>query len=120
MDDFISFLILSGLFLVGVFLGYFLCRTGLVGHSKLRKVEALLREKEKELKDYREQVAQEFTTTAEKFGELNQSYSALHKQLSSSANLLCDDVDIALLSSPADEEYDAEFIEVQPSGTNQR
>ena len=116
MDDFVSFLILSGLFIVGVFLGYFLCRTGLVGHSKLREVEARLREKEKELKDYRKQVAQEFTTTAEKFGELNQSYSALHKQLSSSANLLCDDVDITLLSSPAD----AEFIEVQPSGTNQR
>ena len=75
---------------------------------------------EKELKDYRKQVAEEFTTTAEKFRELNQSYSALHKQLSSSANLLCDDVDITLLNPPADEEYDADFIEVQPSGTNQR
>ena len=120
MDDFVSFLTLSGLFLVGVFLGYFLCRTGLVGHSKLKEVEGLLREKEKELKDYKKQVAEEFTTTAEKFRELNKSYSALHKQLSSSANLLCDDVDITLLNSPADEEHEADFIEVQPSGTNQR
>ena len=120
MDDFVSFVTLSGLFLVGVFLGYFLCRTGLVGHSKLREVEGLLREKEKELKDYRKQVAEEFTTTAEKFRELNQSYSALHKQLSSSANLLCDDVDITLLNAPTDAEFDADFIEASPSGTNQR
>ena len=120
MDDFVSFLILSGLFLVGVFLGYFLCRTGLVGHSKLKEVEQCLKEKEKELKDYRTQAAQEFTTTAEKFRELNQSYSALHKQLSSSANLLCDDVDLTLLISPTDTEFDADFIEVKPSGTNQR
>ena len=119
MDDFVSFLTLSGLFLVGVFLGYLLCRTGLVGHSKLREVEGLLREKEKELKDYRKQVAKEFTTTAEKFRELNQSYSALHKQLSSSADLLCDDVDLTLLNSPTDAEFDADFIEVKPSGTNQ-
>ena len=120
MDDFVSFLTLSGLFLVGVFLGYFLCRTGLVGHSKLKEVEGLLREKEKELKDYRKQVAEEFTTTAEKFSELNQSYSALHKQLSSSANLLCDDLDITLLNAPIDAELDADFIEASPSETNQR
>ena len=119
MDDFVSFLTLSGLFLVGVFLGYFLCRTGLVGHSKLKEVEGLLREKEKELKDYRKLVAEEFTNTAEKFRELNQSYSALHKQLSSSANLLCDVVDLPLLNSPADAEYDADFIEVKSSENNQ-
>ena len=119
MDDFLSFLTLGGLFLVGVFLGYFLCRTGLVGHSKLKEVEQGLKEKEKELKDYRNQVAQEFTATAEKFRDLNQSYRELHKQLSSSANLLCDEVDLPLLNSPGDAEYDADFIEVKSSETNQ-
>ena len=76
-------------FVAGGLLGYFLLRSGILGHARIVELEQALAASEAERAEYKQQVTAEFTDTAEKFRALNRSYEDLHRQLAKSANALC-------------------------------
>ena len=87
-------------FVVGAMLGYFLLRTGILGHARIVELEQALAASETELADYKQRVTDEFTDTAEKFRSLNRSYEDLHRQLAKSANVLCGEAGAPILLEP--------------------
>lgn len=81
---------------------------GLVGgRFLLRSKHAATLERElgaaqEELKEYKNEVFQQFGDTARKFEKLNESYADLHQQLATSASVLCAGMpDVPLLASSA-------------------
>ena len=88
-------------FVAGAMLGYFLLRTGILGHARIVELEQALAASETELADYKQRVTDEFTDTAEKFRSLNRSYEDLHRQLAKSANVLCGEAGAPILLSRA-------------------
>ena len=82
-------LVASLAFIAGALLGYFLLRSGILGHARIVELEQALAASEAERAEYKQQVTAEFTDTAEKFRALNRSYEDLHRQLAKSANVLC-------------------------------
>lgn len=63
-------------------------------------LERELNEAKEEMKEYKNEVFQQFGDTARKFEKLNESYADLHQQLATSASVLCADMpDVPLLAS---------------------
>ena len=90
-------LIIMLAFIAGALLGYYLLRSGILGHARIVELEQALAATETELADYKQRVTEEFTDTAEKFRALNRSYEDLHRQLAKSANALCDEAGVPTL-----------------------
>ena len=99
-------------FVAGAMLGYFLLRTGILGHARIVELEQALAASETELADYKQRVTDEFTDTAEKFRSLNRSYEDLHRQLAKSANVLCGEAGAPILLVPR-----ADVLEQAPTET---
>ena len=79
---------------------------GLVGGRFLLRskhaatLERELEEAQEALKNYKNDVFQQFGDTARKFEKLNESYADLHQQLATSASVLCADMpNLPLISS---------------------
>ena len=80
--------------LVGLLAGRFLLRS-----KHAATLERELNEAREAMKDYKAEVFQQFGDTAKKFEKLNESYADLHKQLATSASVLCADMpDVPLLA----------------------
>ncbi len=97
-----------GLFVVGGLVGYLLRTFAFGGSRKEADLIAALEESEKALSDYKQEVLERFSDTADKFRRLNESYTDLHQQLAESAVALCGD------------EVTAPLLEVKPSVDNAR
>jgi len=108
-------LIIMLAFIAGAFLGYYLLRSGILGHARIVELEQALAAAETELADYKQRVTEEFTDTAEKFRALNRSYEDLHRQLAKSANALCGEAGVPTLldyaATPALQEPSADPID---------
>ena len=108
-------LIIMLAFIAGAFLGYYLLRSGILGHARIVELEQALAATETELADYKQRVTEEFTDTAEKFRALNRSYEDLHRQLAKSANALCGEAGVPTLldyaATPALQEPSADPID---------
>jgi uncharacterized membrane-anchored protein YhcB (DUF1043 family) len=92
-----TLLIIMLAFIAGGLLGYYLLRSGILGHARIVELEQALAATETELADYKQRVTEEFTDTAEKFRALNRSYEDLHRQLAKSANALCGEAGVPTL-----------------------
>ncbi len=88
-------------FVAGGLLGYFLLRSGILGHARIVELEQALAASEAERAEYKQQVTAEFTETAEKFRALNRSYEDLHRQLAKSASVLCGEAGAPKLLDPS-------------------
>ena len=110
-----TLLIIILAFIAGAFLGYYLLRSGILGHARIVELEQALAATETELADYKQRVTEEFTDTAEKFRALNRSYEDLHRQLAKSANALCGEAGVPTLldyaATPALQEPSADPID---------
>jgi uncharacterized membrane-anchored protein YhcB (DUF1043 family) len=84
---------------VGGVLGYFLKGRDKVSATRIVTLEEALAASQTELADYRQDVVQQFSDTADKFKVLDASYHALHRQLASSAVALCGDQGTPLLTA---------------------
>ena len=84
---------------VGIVLGYFLKGRDKVSATRIVTLEEALAASQTELADYRQDVVQQFSDTADKFKILDASYHALHRQLASSAVALCGDQGTPLLTA---------------------
>ncbi len=104
MDTLSSVLLAFAAFVAGAFAGYYLLRSGILGHARIVELEQALAASESELAAYKQQVTDEFTDTAEKFRDLNRSYEELHRQLAKSANALCGEANAPMLLGSADAE----------------
>ncbi len=85
---------------LGILIGLGIARMG--GRTRrAQELEAELEASQEELKSYKAEVFSQFGETARKFERLNESYADLHKQLATSASVLCADMDSsALLAGP--------------------
>jgi uncharacterized membrane-anchored protein YhcB (DUF1043 family) len=81
-------------------------RTGKAG-ARIRELENELEATRQELDDYKDQVIAQFSETARKFQSLDDSYTALHRQLAESSSLLCGVAPGPLLAAPAPREEPA-------------
>ena len=108
-------LIIMLAFIAGALLGYYLLRSGILGHARIVELEQALAAAETELADYKQRVTEEFTDTAEKFRALNRSYEDLHRQLAKSANALCGEAGVPTMldyaASPALQEPSTDPID---------
>jgi uncharacterized membrane-anchored protein YhcB (DUF1043 family) len=108
-------LIIMLAFIAGALLGYYLLRSGILGHARIVELEQALAATETELADYKQRVTEEFTDTAEKFRALNRSYEDLHRQLAKSANALCGEAGVPTMldyaASPALQEPSTDPID---------
>ena len=84
---------LSGIigFLIGMGAGAALFRQFKSDTAKVRQLEEKLKASQQEHEDYRQQVHQHFTTTAELFHRLTGSYRDVYKHLAGGARTLCPD-----------------------------
>lgn len=84
-------------------------------------LERELSEAQEAMKDYKNDVFQQFGDTARKFEKLNESYADLHQQLATSAAVLCADMpNVPLIASstvPA-LQANAETVDVTPEDNN--
>ena len=80
----------------GVALGYFRGK-GQDQSERIQTLETALERARTELADYRQDVYQQFSQTAEKFRALDDSYHDLHRQLAESSQILCGDDALPLL-----------------------
>ncbi len=80
-----------GLFLAGGLVGFLIRMFAFGGSRKEADLARALEDAEKQLADYRQEVLERFSDTAEKFRRLNESYTDLHQQLAESAVALCGD-----------------------------
>ena len=88
--------------LVGIFCGWLGARLAYRG-KRAADLEQELEASQQALTDYKQEVYEQFGETARKFKNLNDSYADLHKQLATSASVLCADMDTSnLLAAPAD------------------
>lgn len=86
--------VLGGIIL-GLVAGRFLLRS-----KHAATLERELGEAQAAMKEYKNEVFQQFGDTARKFDKLNESYADLHQQLATSASVLCADMpDMPLLAS---------------------
>ncbi len=86
--------VLGGIIL-GLVAGRFLLRS-----KHAATLERELSEAQEALKEYKNEVFQQFGDTARKFEKLNESYADLHQQLATSASVLCADMpDVPLIAS---------------------
>lgn len=91
-------------FVVGGLLGHFGNREARSNKLRAAMLQAELEAAQSELADYRQEVVQQFSETAEKFRTLDESYHALHRQLATSAVALLADQDVPLLGEPRPDE----------------
>lgn len=84
----------------GVAMGYLVAQVRSRSRERIRDLEAELSKAQDELAGYRREVFEQFAETARKFKTLNESYSDLHRQLASSASLLCGEAAGPLLAAP--------------------
>ena len=80
----------------GAALGYFRGK-GQDQSERILTLETALERARTELADYRRDVYQQFSQTAEKFRALDDSYHDLHRQLAESSQILCGDDALPLL-----------------------
>ncbi len=80
-----------GLFVAGGLVGFLIRMFAFGGSRKEADLARSLEEAEKQLADYKQEVLERFSDTAEKFRRLNESYTDLHQQLAESAVALCGD-----------------------------
>jgi len=102
----VEWLIVSALLAFGVGWGLSLLagrRPG-KGQVRIRELENELEAARQELDDYKEEVIAQFSETARKFKTLDDSYTALHRQLAESSSLLCGAAPGPLLEAPAPRE----------------
>ncbi len=74
------------------------------GQARIRELENELEAARQELGDYKEEVIAQFSETARKFKTLDDSNTALHRQLAESSSLLCGAAPGPLLEAPAPRE----------------
>jgi uncharacterized membrane-anchored protein YhcB (DUF1043 family) len=96
----------------GAAVGYLVAQVRSQARERIQDLEAELGKAQDELAGYRREVFEQFAETARKFKTLDESYSDLHRQLASSASLLCGEAAGPLLAGPAD----APEITAQPEG----
>jgi uncharacterized membrane-anchored protein YhcB (DUF1043 family) len=84
----------------GVAVGYLVAQVRSRSRERIRDLEAELSKAQDELAGYRREVFEQFAETARKFKTLDESYSDLHRQLASSASLLCGEAAGPLLAAP--------------------
>ena len=107
--DIVVYLITS---LVALGIGFFLGKWFAPDEKKVKALEAMLAEKEKQHDVYREQVAGHFSDTAKQFNNMTSQYRELYDHLSEGAQTLCErrsiprelstaHVDILAVESPA-------------------
>ena len=100
-----------GVFVVGGLAGYLLRSFAFGGSRKEADLARALEESEQALADYKQEVMERFSDTADKFRRLNESYSDLHQQLAESAVALCgDEITTPLLERPVAAEEVAEDV----------
>ena len=93
----IGLAVLASLF--GAGLGYFVKSWQARGTKmQMQALESQLNASRDELVNYRQEVFQQLSDTADKFRNLDQSYHALHRQLATSAAMLCGDQATSLLA----------------------
>ena len=93
----IGLAVLASLF--GAGLGYFVKSWQARGtRMQMQALESQLNSSRDELANYRQEVFQQLSDTADKFRNLDQSYHALHRQLATSAAMLCGDQATSLLA----------------------
>lgn len=85
----------------GAAAGYLVAQVRSRARERIRDLEAELDKARDELAGYRREVFDQFAETARKFKALDESYSDLHRQLASSASLLCGEAAGPLLAGPA-------------------
>lgn len=108
-----------GAALVGLIIGWLIARVAYRGKRASTLAEELEASR-KEHEAYKQEVYEQFGETARKFKNLNDSYADLHKQLATSASLLCADMDPSTLL-PAPNSGDAleaqsEIVEAEKNG----
>ncbi len=86
---------------LGFGIAWLIFRAGGVAKSRAKQLETELKAAQDELADYKREVFGQFSETAEKFRDLNRSYSALHQQLAASSVALCGDQATPLLGQTA-------------------
>ncbi|NIP16649.1 MAG: DUF1043 family protein [Pseudomonadales bacterium] len=87
---------------IGAAAGYLVAQVRSQARERIRDLEAELDKAQDELAGYRREVFEQFAETARKFKTLDESYSDLHRQLASSASLLCGEAAGPLLAAPDD------------------
>ena len=87
---------------VGGLIGYLIKGRDSSNREQIAKLEAELEASQSELQDYRQEVVQQFSDTAEKFKTLDESYHALHRQLATSSVALCGDAGAPLLTAASE------------------
>ena len=87
---------------VGGLIGYLIKGRDSSSREQIEKLEAELEASQTELQDYRQEVVQQFSDTAEKFKTLDESYHALHRQLATSSVALCGDAGTPLLAAASE------------------
>lgn len=84
----------------GAAAGYLVAQVRSQARERIRDLEAELGKARDELAGYRREVFEQFAETARKFKALDESYGDLHRQLASSASLLCGEAAGPLLTAP--------------------
>ncbi len=98
--------------ILGLIAGRFFLRS-----KHAAQLERELSDAQEAMKDYKNEVFQQFGDTASKFEKLNESYADLHQQLATSATVLCADmpnVPLIASSTVATLQADAETVQVTP------
>ena len=103
-----------GMLCIGLAIGYLLGGRGSANQQKIDSLEAELEASQSELSDYREEVLQQFSDTADKFKSLDESYHALHRQLAASAVTLIGDQGTPLLTSASEPLAGEGELEAEP------
>ena len=99
---------------VGGLIGYLIKGRDSASREQIAQLEAELEASQSELQDYRQEVVQQFSDTAEKFKTLDESYHALHRQLATSSVALCGDAGAPLLTAASEPLVaESEVAEVQ-------
>ena len=89
--------------LAGILITFLMMRNGLFAGGKVGQLQQELDQAKEEMSDYKAQVFEQFSDTADKFKNLDDSYQALHKQLAASSLALCGDQATRLLPAAAPE-----------------
>ena len=90
--------------MVGALAGYLLPGGSRSGKARVQELEAELEQARSEMSEYRADVYNQFSETADRFRAFDASYHALHRQLATSAVALCGEQATPLLTSDSPSE----------------
>lgn len=93
MDNQVLIIVVAiGAAAIGLFIGLALGRNNASSSKQAKELETQLEASQKALEEYKEEVQQHFSDTAEAFKQASESYAALHQRVATGAQSLCTDI----------------------------